>query len=161
MNWALILGLFFFCFSFVVFFGAPYLPTLTVQQKVAFDLLNLKQGQTLLELGVGDGKVAIEAAKRGYRVIGYELNPLLFLVAYFRTVKYREQVKIRWGNFWSIRWPEVDAIFVFLLPRYMNKLHTKCLAYENKPLKLVSIAFDISNVKPAKTKHSVFLYSYK
>jgi len=161
MSWVLILGIIFFSFSFVVFFGAPYLPTLSSQQKIAFDLLKLKRGQTLLELGVGDGKVAIEAARRGYQVIGYELNPILFLVAYFRTIRYRDQVKIRWGNFWSVSWPEADAIFVFLLPKYMNKLHNKCLAIRYKPITLVSIAFDIPNVKPSKTKQSVFLYHYK
>lgn len=161
MSWTIALGIFFFCFSFVVFFGAPYLPTLSEQQKVALDLLNLKKGQTMLELGVGDGKVANAAAKRGYKVIGYELNPILFTVAKIRTFKYRKQVKIKWGNFWFIKWPKADAIYVFLLPRYMGKLHSRCLNFKSRPLKLVSIAFKIEDYKPSKIKKGVYLYQYK
>jgi len=161
MSWLTLLGFVLFCFSFVVLFGAPYLPTLSEQQKIAFELLKLKKDQTILELGVGDGKVAIESAKRGYRVIGYELNPILFIVAWLRTRKYRSQVRIVWGNFWSQEWPQAEAIYVFLLPRYMNKLHGKCQNYQHKPLKLVSISFDIKSLKPSRVKKGVFLYTYK
>jgi ribosomal protein L11 methylase PrmA len=64
-------------FGFVVAFGAPYLPTLRPQITMALDMLDLKKGQTLLELGSGDGRVMMAAAERGWNVIGYELNPLL------------------------------------------------------------------------------------
>lgn len=156
-----ILAVFVLSFGGVVFFGAPYLPTLNNQQQAAFDLLKLKKGQTMLELGVGDGKVAIYAAKQGLQVIGYELNPLLFLFSKIRTFKYRRQVHIIWGNFWSANWPKVDAAYIFLLPKYMPKLHAKCRRYQHKPLKLVSIAFEIEELNPVKAQKSVFLYEYK
>ena len=38
------------CFCAVILFGAPYLPTLSKQKEAALDLLDLKKGQTLLEL---------------------------------------------------------------------------------------------------------------
>lgn len=65
------------CFGGVLLFGAPYLPTLTPQVQAALELCKLQSGDTLLELGCGDGKVLIAAAERGATVIGYELNPLL------------------------------------------------------------------------------------
>jgi hypothetical protein len=43
------------CFGGVLLFGAPYLPTLKPQVHAALELANLKPGQTLLELGCGDG----------------------------------------------------------------------------------------------------------
>src|SRR3982751_238116 len=89
------------CFAGVLLFGAPYLPTLKPQIQTALKLADLKSGQTLLELGCGDGKVLIAAAQRGLHVVGYELNPLLFLVAWLRTRRYRKQVRVVWGNFWS------------------------------------------------------------
>ena len=42
---------------FVVAFGPPYVPTLTRNMEAGLDLLDLKPGQTMLELGSGDGEV--------------------------------------------------------------------------------------------------------
>jgi 16S rRNA A1518/A1519 N6-dimethyltransferase RsmA/KsgA/DIM1 with predicted DNA glycosylase/AP lyase activity len=86
------------CFGGVLFFGAPYLPTLRQQVKAALELADLKPGDTLLELGCGDGKVVLAAAKQGINVIGYELNPILALVAWSRTRRYSKNVKIICGQ---------------------------------------------------------------
>lgn len=149
------------CFASVVFFGAPYLPTLAPQVKTALELGGLSEGQTLIELGCGDGKVLVAAAERGAKAVGYELNPLLVLVAWWRTRRYGKRVRVVWGNFWWARWPEADVIFTFLLPRYMSKLHKKCIQYDHKPVKLVSFAFEIPGKRPVRRKDSVFLYSYR
>lgn len=148
-------------FGFVVLFGAPYLPTLGRQQETALDLLDLKPGQTLLELGCGDGKVLAAAAERGIKVIGIELNPLLAFVSWARTRKYGVQVKVIWGSFWREEWPLTDGIYVFLLDKYMKKLDTNIIQkYPGRNVKLVSFAFRIPGKKPAKSRHGLFLYTY-
>lgn len=149
------------CFGGVLMFGAPYLPTLKPQVKTALKLADLQAGDTLLELGCGDGKVVLAAAQQGLKVVGYELNPLLALVAWLRTRRYRKQVRIIWGDFWHKPWPQAEAIFVFLLPRYMDKLNKKVIQYKHKPVKLVSFAFAIPDVKPNTIKDGVYLYHYK
>ena len=106
-------------------FGAPYLPTLRSQTETALDLLEVKEGMKILELGSGDGSVALAAAKRGAFIVGYELNPILVAISRIRCIKYRSQVRIHWGNYWHAQWPVTDAIFVFLLDKYMNKLDKK------------------------------------
>lgn len=149
------------CFGLVVFVGPPYLPTLTPQMNVALDMLELKKGQTMLELGCGDGKVLIAAARRGWNVVGYELNPILVIICRLRTWRYRKQVRVVWGNFWLGTWPEVDGIFGFVLPKYMAKLDKKIMAWHTKPIKLASFAFTIPNREPLRTENGVFLYEYK
>lgn len=149
------------CFAFVLLFGAPYLPTLKPQVRTALEISGLRQGETLVELGCGDGRVLIAAARAGYRAIGYELNPILTVIAWLRTRRYRSQVKVVWGNFWQTDWPPADAIFTFLLQRYMEKLDKKCEQYPHKPVKLVSIAFEIPSQKPTKQKNGVYLYTYR
>jgi 16S rRNA A1518/A1519 N6-dimethyltransferase RsmA/KsgA/DIM1 with predicted DNA glycosylase/AP lyase activity len=148
------------CFAGVLVAGAPYLPTLRPQVAAALKLVDLKPGQTLIELGCGDGKVLIAAAGQGLNVVGYELNPLLVAVAWLRTRRYHKQVRVIWGNFWSVEWPAADAIFTFLLPRYMEKLDKKCVQYSHKPLKLASFAFKIPRKHPAAEAKGVFLYTY-
>jgi hypothetical protein len=148
-------------FGFVIIFGAPYLPTLGRQTQAALDLLDLKPGQTMLELGSGDGRVLVAAAERGINAIGYELNPLLVLFSWARTRKYGARVKVVWGNYWRKDWPLTDGIFVFLLDKYMRKLDTNIVQkYPGRRVKLVSFAFKIPGKKPTKTSHGLYLYSY-
>jgi 16S rRNA A1518/A1519 N6-dimethyltransferase RsmA/KsgA/DIM1 with predicted DNA glycosylase/AP lyase activity len=148
------------CFSVVLLFGAPYLPTLSKQKETALDLLDLRPGQTLLELGSGDGRVLLAAAKRGIKTVGIELNPILFVISLIVTFRYRKDVKIIWGNFWSKKWPETDGIFVFLLDKYMPKLDKRIKTGQRKPTKVASFAFEITGKKPTKEKDGVFLYGY-
>ncbi len=148
------------CFGGVVLVGAPYLPTLGPQIKAALELADLQAGDTLLELGCGDGKVLIAAARQGINVVGYELNPLLVIVSWLRTRRYRKQVRIIWGDFWQKTWPPADAIFVFLLSKYMSKLNNKVVRYANHPVSLVSFAFQIPDLPPTKEKAGVYLYRY-
>jgi SAM-dependent methyltransferase len=148
-------------FAGVVLVGAPYLPTLTPQVKAALDLADLKSGETLLELGCGDGKVLVAAARRGYKAVGYELNPFLALVAWLRTRRYGKNVRVIWGDLWARSWPEAEAIFVFLLPRFMKKLDKKVIQYNHKPVKLVSFAFEIPDRPKVAKKAGVYLYKYQ
>ena len=85
-------------FGFTVLFGAPFLPTLKGRTGDALDMLDLKPGELLLELGSGDGRLLREAAKRGIRSIGYELNPLLVIYSKILLFKYRRLATIRLAN---------------------------------------------------------------
>jgi 16S rRNA A1518/A1519 N6-dimethyltransferase RsmA/KsgA/DIM1 with predicted DNA glycosylase/AP lyase activity len=147
-------------FGFVLLFGPPYLPTRRQQITTALDLLDLKPGQTLLELGSGDGRVVLAAAKRGWRVIGIELNPLLVLVARLRTWQYRRQVRIIWGDYFRVTWPPAEGIFTFMIQRQMSKLDKRIEAWHQKPVNLASLAFHIPGKKPVAKRGGVFLYKY-
>ena len=149
------------CFSFVLVFGPPYVPTLGKQVIAALDLLNLQPGETLLELGCGDGKVVMAAAQRGWHVVGYELNPFLFIICWLRTRRYRRQVRLVWGNFWGKPWPAAQGIYVFLLQRQTARLHKKIMQYSHKPVKLVSFAFTIAAKQPDQTRDGIYLYTYR
>jgi SAM-dependent methyltransferase len=162
MELLLIIGLVIaLCFGGVLLFGAPYLPALTPQVDAALRLLDLKAGQSLLEIGSGDGKVVLAAAKRGVRVYGYELNPVLVIISKWRTRKYGDLVTIVWGNVWSKKLPLTDGVYVFGLDRFMEKLHTKVVQNIENPVRLVSVGFAIPAVKPTAQDNGVFLYILK
>jgi SAM-dependent methyltransferase len=158
MIW-LFAGVFVLALAFggVLLRGAPYVPTLDAQARAALELLNLKPGQTLLELGSGDGKMLLLAAQAGLNVVGIELNPFLVLVSWLRTRRYRKQVRVIWGDFWRVKWPECDGVFVFLLDPFMSKLDKRMQAIQ-KPL--ASFAFKIPGRKAAGEKSGVYLYRY-
>lgn len=157
----IVLLIVFFCFAFVVLFGAPYLPTLKPQVERAIKLTQLKPGQTMVELGSGDGRLLIAAAKQGVKSIGYEINPLLFAYSWLATRKYKKLVIVKMKNFWKEELPESDAIFTFLLQKYMTKLDNKIIQEARKPIILVSFAFEIPNKKPTKVDKGMFVYNYE
>jgi SAM-dependent methyltransferase len=164
MWWLLwpILAALLLSFSFVLLAGAPYLPTLSPQINTALKLVDLQQGQTLLELGSGDGRVLFAAAEQGIHAIGYELNPLLVVYSKIRARKYRGLVTVRWGNFWHQTWPEADGVFVFLLAKYMKKLDNKIVQeYNGQKIKVVSFAFRIPGRVPQQQTAGLYMYQYK
>ncbi len=148
-------------FGSVVLVGAPYLPAHNQTVTDALKLSGIKPGQTLLELGSGDGRVLLAAGKRGIYATGYELNLLLVLWSILVTWRYRKYVVVKWGNYWQAKWPPTDVIYVFLLQKYMSKLDKRIVqTYAGKPVKLVSLAFTIPDRQPTKTHKALYLYDY-
>lgn len=148
------------CFGFVLIHGAPYLPTQKRQAEAALDLLGLKKGQVLYELGCGDGRMLRRAAERGLSGVGYELNPLLVVVARLATWRYRKRIRIVWGNFWKADLNPADGVYVFLLERFMNQLDTKLTEKTDKSFPVVSYAFRIPGRKAVRQDSGMYLYKY-
>ncbi len=148
-------------FGAVIIVGPPYVPTLSKQVETALKMLDLKPGQTLLELGSGDGKVMKAAAARGLNVVGIELNPFLVIISRIRCWKYRKQVTIIWDDLWKAKWPQADGIFTFMLQRQMDKLDKRITVWHEKPVRLASFAFFIPDKAPKSKYNGIFLYEYK
>lgn len=151
-------------FGLPVLFGPPYVPTLRLNMNTAFDLLELKSGQTMLDLGSGDGRILMEGAKRGLNVVGIELSLFLVIVSWFRTRRYRKQVKIIWGNYFYTNWPPADGIFSFMIQYQMKKLDSSVARWQQwhkRPVRLASFAFRIPGKKAIAERDAVYLYEYK
>jgi SAM-dependent methyltransferase len=145
-----------------VFFGPPYLPTTRRNIDTALDMLDLKPGQTMLDLGSGDGRVLAAAARRDINAVGIELSPVLYAVSWLRTLPYRKRVRVIWGNYFLVKWPPADAIFTFMIPRQMGKLDKHIERWRGqKPVRLASFAFQVPGKEPAAMKDAVFVYDYK
>lgn len=158
------IGVLVLVFAFVVFFGAPYLPTKRRQIELALEMLDAQVGRVIVDLGSGDGVFLLAAAKKGATVYGYELNPILCVISKLRCWKYRSRVHIRCANFWKIQLPDAtDGVYVFLLTRYMKKLDQK-MEIEAERLKrqisLASFTFAIPGKQALEAREAVFLYTY-
>jgi len=139
--------------------GAPYVPTHGKQVDIALDLLNLKPGERLVDVGSGDGKVLLAGAKRGLKVTGYEINPILWAISWFRLLRYRPQGKVVWGDMWGQKLPkDTKGIFVFTMGKYMSRLESKIRAEGLSGVGLASHGFELPNQKPIKTKEAIHLY---
>lgn len=144
------------CFGYVIIFGAPYLPTRQPDIDAVFRELPKKSG-TFYDLGCGDGKVLRAAARAGFKPIGYELNPILWLISWCRLRRYGGRVY--WRSFWRADLSGADVVFVFLIDHFMARLARKAKSELKSGSWLVSYTFLLPAVKT--TKHTRNTYFYK
>ena len=85
-------------------FGAPYFPSLKKPIQAGLDMLDLKPGQVLYDLGCGDGRILKVAAGRGIKCVGYELNPFMFLYSWATTRRCRPTPPLTRGVRRDFRW---------------------------------------------------------
>lgn len=158
MIW-LLLSILVFLLGISVVRGAPYVPTHAHQVELALDLLDLKPGEALVDVGSGDGRVLIAAAKRGLYATGYEINPLLCAISWLRSRRYGSKVRVVWSDVWGRRFPEnTKGVFVFTMGRYMPKLEAKLRVEQFRGVRLVSYGFELPNHRPLKKQGAVILY---
>jgi hypothetical protein len=140
--------------------GAPYLPILRRDSDRLLKLTGLKPGQTLIDLGSGDGRLLRAAAAQGIRCIGYEINPYLVLISRLVCWRYRKLVTIHTADFWHIKLPPADAIYIFALDRYMARLDRKFTDEITQPTKVVSYIFEIPGRKSLTATNNTHVYEY-
>lgn len=159
MFW-FVVGALFLLFGLTVFRGAPYVPTHRRHVEAALDLLALKKGDVVVDLGAGDGIFLKAAAKRGLVAYGYEINPVLCIVAWLRCLPYRSQVKIRWRDFWLSSLPaDTKGVFVFAGGPFMRKLARKLEAEaKSRSFYVASYGFELSEYKLLNQREGINLY---
>ena len=140
--------------------GAPYVPIRRRDSRQLLELAGLKRGQTLVDLGSGDGQLLRLAASRGIRGIGYEINPIMVLVSRLVCWRYRRLVKIHLANLWQTKLPPADAVYVFLMPRFMERLDRKLEAEIQRPTRVISYVFEIPGRRPVERGAGSLIYEY-
>lgn len=140
--------------------GAPYLPILKRDSRRALELASLKPGQTLIDLGSGDGRLLRAAAAQGIRCTGYEINPWLVLISRIVCWRYRKLVTVHTADLWHTKLPPADAIFVFMLDKYMSRLDQKLATEITTPTRVVSYIFKIPGRTPMTATHNTYVYEY-
>ena len=147
--WLIIIGLIFLVpTGYAGLIGAPYAPTKIIPVRKAFQLLHLDKEDTVIDLGVGDGKILLEAARHGAKAIGYELSPIMFIVAWLRFFG-NKNIALRYGNFFKQPIDEATIIFVFLMPKHMEQLRRFVAKRRGPKLQyVISYAFAIKSATP-------------
>lgn len=152
--------LFFIYFMLAVFTGAPFLPTGKKYVETMLDIAAVQPGERFVDLGSGDGRLVIAAARRGARAVGYEINPFLVVIAYLRIWRagVRDRATIRWQSFWSADFRAVDVVSIFGITGIMPRLEKK-LSIELRPgTRVVSYVFSMPIWKPDVHRDGIRLY---
>ena len=147
------------CGAFAAVSGAPWVPVFRRDLESVLDDVELKSGETLLELGCGDGRLLAAAARRGAHAVGYEINPFLVLFAKIRLLPYKN-AQARFGDLWRVDTSQSDVVMTFLVPRTMPKLKRKVLREMKPGSRLVSYIFALPGVQATISRHHWFVYRF-
>lgn len=149
----------------IVFVGAPYVPTKKRDLQRILKAAGLKKGDLIVDLGSGDGRLLVKAAQSGYKAVGYELNPFLVLLTWWRLKPYRKLADVRMVDFWRTPLPEgTKAVFVFLAAPFMLRLERQLIATVERTgqsITLVSYAFKIPGLEPDNIDGPLMIYHFK
>lgn len=102
---------------------APYVPTRQEAIKKILKLAGVKKGKKFYELGSGDGRVVIEAAKLGARSVGIEQSWLRVLYSKWRAKNLN--ARFFHGNIFKKNYQDADIVYIYLLLTGVKKLEEK------------------------------------
>ena len=150
-------------FGFVVLFGAPYVPTLNKELGEAFSkLYAVGPNDTVVDLGAGDGRVVRAAVAKGAVAYGYELNPLLVLIAKLRVGR-TGRVQLR--DMWSVKLPQsTTLVYVFTVSRDSKRLRNYLQQEANRlnaKLAVMTFGPTFKDLNPVATHRGHALYEFR
>ncbi|KKP70273.1 MAG: hypothetical protein UR87_C0065G0009 [candidate division CPR3 bacterium GW2011_GWE2_35_7] len=159
----LFLVLLFVFFSFrAYFFGAPFVPSNYGVIKKVLDYTDIKEGSVFFDLGSGDGRVLLEAAKKGALAIGYELNPFWFFISKINVLLHglNDKVTVKRENFMQAPFSEADILYLYLFPEKIAQIEQMLQKKLKKGAQVITYRFPFLNWKERKKfeKEKVFLY---
>ena len=132
-----------------------FVPTPPAVVAAMLDLAEVTDKDTVYDLGSGDGRIVIAAAKRGAKkAVGYEVRPELLVQGRESIVKegLKDRAEIREGDLFEADLSPASVVTLYLLPSLNLKLMPK-LQKELKPgSRIVSHAFDMGTWKPDATR---------
>lgn len=146
------------------FYGLPSKPTALNRIRKALQLVNLKEGEVLYDLGAGDGRVLLIAAKEfGAKTIGIEVGPIQCAVIWLRITAngLSDRIKIRWGNFFKTNLKDADVVFVYATWREVVKLAPYLKAQMRPGSRVVSISADFLEWEPTSFDDHGLIFVYE
>ncbi|MBN8912367.1 MAG: class I SAM-dependent methyltransferase [Rhizobiales bacterium] len=131
----------------------PYFPTPQPAVEKMLEMAGIKSGDFLIDLGSGDGRIPITAAKRhGIRALGVDLDPALNEQARAAAVRENvsDKVTFREQDLFDTDLSEATVITLFLLGSVNMKLRPRLMAL--KPgTRILSYGWSMGEWKPDAT----------
>lgn len=145
-------------FIFDLILPAPYVSSKTNVIERMVKLAQIKKGDRVFDLGSGDGRLLIAAAKRGAAAVGVEKNPFLVFLSRIKIKLARVNAKVFYGDVVDLNLTKADIIFLYLNPKTLAKISPK-LKKELRPgAKIISNTYKIPDFTPYKKSDNILLY---
>jgi 16S rRNA A1518/A1519 N6-dimethyltransferase RsmA/KsgA/DIM1 with predicted DNA glycosylase/AP lyase activity len=140
------------------------------------DSLDLKNNQTVIDLGAGDGIVIFEAASKALgkklntQFVAVDINPILILILHLHRFFHpnKKNIEIVRGDFFTLNFSSLTThysllttIYLYISPWFLDKVSKRILS-EFPKAKIVSYMYPIKSLKKKErkiyAKHTIFVY---
>ncbi len=132
----------------------PYVPTPENVVEQMLDLVDVQPSDYVIDLGSGDGRIVIAAAKRGATGHGIDLDPQRIAEARDNAIEngVDDQIMFIEGDLFETDFSKASIITMYLLPSVNEKLRPELLDKLEPGTQIVSHSFDMGEWEPDKEK---------
>ena len=141
---------------------APWWRTSHRTARAICQLAEIKKGDLIYDLGSGDGTALITAAKEfGANGVGIEIDPLRYWISKIRIQRngLSKKIAVIRQNFFQQNIKDADVVFIYLVPKALEKLLPKFKNELKKGTRIISYVYEVN--LPLKTydkKNRIRLY---
>ena len=130
-----------------------YVPTRQSVVDAMLKVANVKAGDVVYDLGCGDGRIVVTAAKLGARGIGIDIDPQRVKEANENVMRsgVGDRVKILNQDLFTTDVSEANVVTLYLLPTLNLKLRPTLWKTLKPGTRVVSHDFDMGDWKPEQT----------
>jgi SAM-dependent methyltransferase len=131
----------------------PYEPSPPEVVQQMLQLANVGPDDVVYDLGCGDGRIVIEAAKRGARAVGIDLDPqrIREARANARAAGVEDRVEFREGDLFEADVTPATVVTLFLWPHVNMRLRPHLQSQLRPGARVVSYYHDMGDWKPRAT----------
>ena len=154
----------FFCAWFIIKLRGEQGFFVPLSMRTVRDMLRLakvKRGEKLYDLGSGDGRVVIEAARLGAHGVGIEYSIPVHLLAKLRlALSGVRGVELMRKDFFGTRLNAADVVMFYLTPKLARELGPKFKRELKKGTRVVSAAHEIPGWTPVEKIKTGHFWTY-
>jgi len=146
---------------------APYVASPSRVVDMMLDLARVKAGDTVYDLGSGDGRILIAAAERNAQAIGIEINPKLVAAATDEIARagLSNRAKVIQGDVMGTDFSPATVVTLYMDTDSNAKLRPQLEKYLKPGSRVVSHDYEIPGWKPVqivktdeKKPHTIYVY---
>ena len=145
-------------------YGLPPVPTKPERIQKALKLAGLHPNEVLYDLGAGDGRVLLIAARDfGAKAVGLEIGPVQCALMWLRAKAsgLGNRIQIRWENFYKADLKDADVLYVYATSKELAQLAPHLETQTKTGARLVSISADFSEWEPSRFDERDLIFIYE
>lgn len=152
----------FLIFLLIIFFSTliplftnepPFVPVSFKIVRGMLFLAELKEGETVYDLGCGDGRIVVEAGRKyEVKAIGVEKYLGIWFLANLRNLLFGLPARILLQDIFKVDLKNADVVFCYLFPETMEKLKRKFVSELKPGSRIISYIFEIKGWQPKNIK---------